>query len=174
MIIFSQSGVTFKPSHVYNPQPGTSTYISQSGGIGLNSQSGVALEPFKEDNSQSRTKTHDFQSEGIGHNSLLRAKATESDLDEKLGIPQAYDPQVDIISNTPQLGNKVQQTDTQYRNDSYPENHQQSRNKFLTCTKITTPCKKNKNKPRIKLFDNIEVDKVNIDIVPKKSAWKYY
>ena len=63
-------------------------------------------------------------------------------------------------------------------NNPLPKKHHsvsklKSDKKHHLCTQSATPCNKNINKPRVKLFDNVEVDKVEIELVPKQANLEF-
>ena len=123
------------------------------------SQSGVAPRLLQVNNSQSGVTAHNSQS-GV------KALKSQSGVTSK--FPQVKNSQSGVTAHNSQSRVTAQQFQTQPVKNSQSGDFSQSRNKAFTCTKVVTPCKKNIDKPRIKLFDNIEIDKVDIDIVPEE------
>ena len=79
----------------------------------------------------------------------------------------AHNSQTGVIAHREASG-KTQQPQPQPEDNSQTGVNLQSRFDTFTYTGAETPCIKNTDKPRKKLFDNIEIDKIEIDIVPEE------
>ena len=96
------------------------------------------------------------------------------DINSKSGIVKVFSGSSNPNSSRKNLNPQANIIDSNPLSKKHLSSNKPNSNKRLQlCTKSTTPCNKKVDKPRVRLYDNVEVDKVEIELVPKQANLEF-